>query len=118
MSPENDQKPQSSVTESAMTGPTGDNGDFRATRRQRRRGCRSPSTRNHRDHGTCLPSTVTQEASATTATLADLPIIAEIGQIEPTPKSENGTAERDRLKLPNPLRRWISCSTNFPRRNL
>jgi small subunit ribosomal protein S1 len=89
MSPENDQKPQSSVTESAMTGLTADNAisEPQGTGGAAAAVARAPEATEIMEP----PSgNLTQEAA--TATIADLPIIAEIGQIEPAPKAENGTA--------------------------
>ena len=87
MSPENDQKPQSSVAEVAATGLVADNA---ISEPQVGGGAAAAVARAPEATATPGPHSepLTIEAS-TAATIADLPIIGEIGQVESAPKAES-----------------------------
>jgi small subunit ribosomal protein S1 len=90
MSPDNDNKPQSSISEPAMTGLTSENA---ISEPQGRAGTATAVARAPQITEPSDSSAPAQQEAATTATIAGIPVIGEIGQTEPSSKSESADTQ-------------------------
>ena len=84
MSPDNDNKPQSSISEPATTGLTSENA---ISEPQGRTGTATAVARAPQISEPSDSSAPAEQEAAAPATIAGIPVIGEIGQTEPSSKS-------------------------------